>query len=240
MKNPEDTTKPKAETYNVIERFAQFIDTNHRFIMYGFYGVTAIGGVIAVRSLKITKQFKHIKEIPEEYFSKNFSLFGIVEKTRTKLILSENYPTINFSHIPIYGKPARDDNSSLKIRIAGVKIDPAFINQAEVYLNRFENSKVKVRLLDKCESVLVGQVLSKEFFLWRKCLGSYLLRNGFGYYDNDCLKKSIFNKEQQRYKNSLMKHEAYAKKHSLGVWEEENYEKPSSLLRIVKKIFKLN
>merc|ERR1712098_65641 len=108
----------------------------------------------------------------------NFSLFGIVEKTRTKLILSENYPTINFSHIPIYGKPARDDNSSLKIRIAGVKIDPAFITQAEVYLNRFENSKVKVRLLDKCESVLVGQVLSKEFFLWRKCLGSYLLRNG--------------------------------------------------------------
>jgi len=239
MKDAEDKKKPKAETYNVIERFAQFIDTNHRLILYGFYGVTAIGGVIAVRSLKITKQFKNVKEIPEEYFTKNFNLFGIVEKTRTKSFTSENFPTINVSHIPIYGQPARDVDSLLKIRIAGVKIAPAFTNEAEVYLKNFENTKVKVKLLDKSESVLVGQVLSKEFYLWRNCLGSRLLKNGFGYFDNDCLKKSIFNKEQQRYRNSLMKHEAYAKKYGVGVWEDETIYKPISLIRIVKKILRL-
>ena len=81
-------------------------------------------------------------------------------------------------------------------------------------------AKVKVKIFDKTDSELLGQVSTKRYGFWRDCLASNLLRGGHGYFDGTDFKNAIFNPELASYQNSLLKHESYAKSKKIGVWQQ--------------------
>ena len=96
------------EGRNPLEVFTRFVDENKRWITYGLYGLSVMGGVIAVRSLGVFQRFKTIHDIPPEFVQRNNNLFGMIERTELAAAPGGVFgPRLLISHIPIYGRPDR-------------------------------------------------------------------------------------------------------------------------------------
>ena len=96
------------EGRNPLEVFTRFVDENKRWITYGLYGLSVMGGVIAVRSLGVFQRFKTIRDIPPEFVKRNNNLFGVIERTELTAVPGGVFgPRLLISHIPIYGRPDR-------------------------------------------------------------------------------------------------------------------------------------
>eukprot|EP00091_Calanus_sinicus_P009371 TRINITY_DN21961_c0_g1_i1.p1 TRINITY_DN21961_c0_g1~~TRINITY_DN21961_c0_g1_i1.p1 ORF type:complete len:134 (-),score=27.59 TRINITY_DN21961_c0_g1_i1:358-759(-) len=119
----------KCENWSIggqFDRFSRFVDDNKRVIVYALYGVSAVGGLLVLRSLRVFKQFKSVKDIPEEFIENKHHLFGYVERSDI-LAKSDNIvPKIWLTHIPIYGKFRRNENYEIPVEISGVKLHPDF------------------------------------------------------------------------------------------------------------------
>ena len=231
--------KNKDHGKNILEVLTRFVDENKRWITYGLYGVSLIGGVIALRSLKLFQQFKRVRDIPDDLVQKNQNLFGIIEKTEiTPPTSGANFePRLLISHIPIFGKIVRTSDSHLTVRIMGVTIEPSQLQHSATSLETFRHKKVKVKIFGKTEDELLCQCFTKNYGVWRHCVGSSLLEKGYGNVQFSDFKSAIFNESILNYRNKLVKHEGIAKKRKIGIWKTSDSETMSVMQR-VKNIFR--
>ena len=225
--------KNKDHGKNILEVLTRFIDENKRWITYGLYGVSLIGGVTALRSLKLFQQFKRVRDIPDDLVQKNQNVFGIIEKAEITLDASgANFePKLLISHIPIFGKIVRTSDSHLRVRIMGVTIEPSQLQYSATSLETFKHKKVKVKIFGKTEEELLGQCFTKNYGVWRHCVGSSLLEKGHGNVQTSEFKSTIFNKSILNYLNKLVKHEGMAKKRKIGIWKTSDSETMSVMQR---------
>ena len=228
--------KNKDHGKNILEILTRFVDENKRWITYGLYGVSLIGGVIAIRSLKLFQQFKVVRDIPEDFVHKNQNLFGIIEKTEVTTSGANFGPRLLISHIPIFGKIVRSSDSHLTVKIMGVTIEPTQLQQSAAYLETFKHKKVKVKIFGQTEEELLGQCFTKRYGIWRHCVGSSLLESGFGNVRNSDFKSAIFNKTLLNYRNKLSNHERKAEKRKVGIWKTRDSE-PVSVMQRFKNMF---
>ena len=231
---------------NILELISGAIDQNKQLISYGFYCVAAGGAVLIIKSLKLFKQFKNISDIPQEFFSRNHNLFGYVAETEIKssykknaanLVSTNLTPYIKLHHIPVVGKVDKSPQNQLSLNIIGVKISPEFVQPADTYLRAYSLTKVKVKIFGRVESEILCRAFSKEYFIWRKCIGSDLLRRGYGHFDGEHFKTAMFNKDLQNYKTSLLKQEKYAERKGIGVHRKISDNEKISSLSFVKSFY---
>ena len=229
--------KNKDHGKNILEVLARFVDENKRWITYGLYGVSVIGGVIAIRSLNLFQQFKGIRDIPDDIVRKNQNLFGIIENTEITKSGANFGPRLLISHIPIFGKITRSSDSHLSVKIMGVTIEPSQLQQSAAHLESFKNKKVKVKIFGQTEEELLGQCFTKNYGVWKLCIGSSLLEKGFGNVENIYFKSAMFNKYLLSYRNELNKQERKAEKKKVGIWRKSDIETVTVMQRF-KNIFR--
>lgn len=229
--------KNKDHGKNVIEVLTRFVDENKRWITYGLYGVSVIGGVVVIRSLKLFQQFKGIREIPNDFVQKNQNLFGIIENTEITKSGANFGPRLLISHIPIFGKITRSSDSHLPVKIMGVTIEPSQLQQSAAYLETLKNKKVKVKIFGQTEEELLGQCFTKSYGVWKLCVGSSLLEKGFGNVESTDFKSAMFNKSLLNYRNKLNKHERKAEKKKVGIWRKSD-SKTVTVMQRFKNMFR--
>ena len=88
-----------------------------------------------------------------------------------------------------------------------------------------------MKIFGKTEEELLGQCFTKNYGVWRHCVGSSLLKKGHGNVQTSDFKSSIFNKSIQNYLNKLVKHEGMAKKGKIGIWKTSDSETMSVMQR---------
>ena len=237
--------KSDGSSSNILEIFSRFVDENKRIITYSFYGVSVAGVFIAIRSLNLFKQFKNIGEISSVFVQKNNSIFGIVEKNKTVVAADTgtnvvHHPRIYISHIPIFGKQIRSKETEICVKLIGVSLDINYVKQWEQKIESMSETKVKVKIFGKADPELHGKVSTKRFGFWRECIASNLLRKGHGHFDKTHFKNAIFNPELASYQNSLLKHENFAKRKKIGVWQAStgNEKKKDSVIDKILDLFR--
>ena len=218
-----------------LDRFSRFVDENKRPITYALYGVSAVGGLIILRSLRVFRQFKSVKDVPEEFIENNYSIFGYVEKSEVVLRNKCLVPRISLTHIPISGKLRKDENCQIPVVISGIGLHPGFsLLVRQTMIEQTLNNKVKVTIFGKSGDELEGRVCLKKFGLWNNCLGETLLKQGFA----AILKGEFWKSETHslvKYRCKLEKQEAYARTNKIGMWRAhiEEAKKPSFLEKIL-------
>ena len=217
---------------NILEVLTRFVDEYKRWITYGLYGVSVIGGVIAIRSLKLFQQFKRIRDIPDDFVQKNQNIFGIIEKTEITKSGANFGPRLLISHIPIFGKITRSSDSHLPVKIMGVTIEQSQLQQSVAYLETLKDKKVKVKIFGQTEEELLGQCFSKNYGVWKLCVGSSLLEKGFGNVESIDFKSAMFNKSLLNYRNKLNKHERKAEDKKVGIWRKSDSEMVTVMQRL--------
>jgi len=220
------------------DRFSRFVDDNKRIIVYALYGVSAVGGLLVLRSLRVFKQFKSVKDIPEEFIENKHQIFGYVERSEI-LAKSDNIvPRISISHIPIYGKFRRNENYEIPVVISGVRLHTGFSLLARQTLKEMtENKKVKVTIFGASQEGLEGRVCLKRFGLWGQCVGGALVQQGYA----EILKNTLIktdNKVLLKYRNNLENKEAFAKRKKIGLWKVESDEDRKSFVQKLLRYLK--
>ena len=227
----------KTKDYSLVEVVSQFVDENKQRISVCLYGVMGAGVWLALRSLRLSHQFKNVKELPSDFTQKNFNIFGIVG--RSELVARENalLPYLYVSHVPILGKINKNTEAQIPVRVVGVNINQNHYSASKSLLANLTESKVKVKLLDKSDEELFCQVFIKKHGLWRDCVGQSLLRRGLGEYSSLDMKNTIFNRNILKYETQLINQERYARRKKIGMWEDDPGETKSS--SVIDKILKL-
>ena len=213
----EKNLKDNLRRSNLLEQFTQLVDENKRLIQYSCLAVSCAGVVIAVRSLRLFKQFQKISDVPEEYFSNNSKIFCVVER----LEVTPGGVRLHMTHVPILARQDRSPHCHLPVKVMGVSVHPQYVSHTSSYLTNLENEKVKLTMFGKTQESeeIQGQVMRKQFGLWRQCLGSSLIVKGYGRVASDDFKSSMFNYDLALYQKTLEKNEQYAKDRKLGQWE---------------------
>ena len=224
--------------YSLLERLSRSVDQNKQLISLCLYGVMGAGAILAARSLKISKQFKSVGDIPREFTSKNVSIFGVVEQAGIKENERRLLPYLYVSHIPIFGKTHQSIETQLPVRVTGVNIDQHQLTASQSLLDNLVNSKVKVKLLDKSHDELFGQVFIKKYGLWGNCVGRTLLRLGLAEFSSSDIKNTMFNNNILKYETQLLKQENYARRKKIGKWREPP-EGQTTARELIDKILKL-
>ena len=245
MEKPEDSRSEehkgrKTKDYSLVELVSQFVDENKQRISVCLYGVMGAGVWLAFRSLRVSHQFKSVKELPPDFTKKNFNIFGIVG--RTEIAERENalLPYLYISHVPILGKINKKTEAQIPVRVLGVNINQNHYFASKSLLANLTESKVKVKLLDKSDEELFGQVFIKKYGLWRDCVGQTLLRRGLGEYSSSDMKNTIFNGNILKYETQLINQERYARRKKIGMWEDDPGEtKGMSVIDKILKLFRL-
>ena len=230
--------KRKTKDYSLVEVVSQFVDENKQRISVCLYGVMGAGVLLAFRSLRVSHQFKSVKELPLDFIKKNFNIFGIVG--RTEILERENglLPYLYVSHVPILGKINKNREAQIPVRVVGVNINQNQYLASKSLLDNLTDSKVKVKLLDKSDDKeLLGQVFIKKYGLWRDCVGQTLIRRGLGEYSSADMKNTIFNRNILKYETQLINQERYARRKKIGMWEEDPGEAKAT--SVIDKILKL-
>ena len=230
--------KRKTKDYSLVEVVSQFVDENKQRISVCLYGVMGAGVLLAFRSLRLSHQFKSVRELPLDFIKKNFNIFGIVG--RTEIAQRENglLPYLYVSHVPILGKINKNIEAQIAVRVVGVNINQNQYLASKSLLDNLTDSKVKVKLLDKSDDKeLLGQVFIKKYGLWRDCVGQTLIRRGLGEYSSADMKNTIFNRNILKYETQLINQERYARRKKIGMWEEDPGEAKAT--SVIDKILKL-
>ena len=231
--------KRKHKDYSIVEVVSQFVDENKQRISVCLYGVMGAGVWLAFRSLRLSHQFKTVKELPLDFTTKNFNIFGIVG--RTEIAERENglLPYLYVSHVPILGKINKKIEAQIPVRVVGVNINQNYYLASKSLLDNLTERKVKVKLLDKSDEELYCQVFTKKYGLWRDCVGQTLLRRGLGEYSSADMKNTIFNRNILKYETQLINQERYARRKKIGMWEEDPGENKGRWISVIDKILKL-
>ena len=224
--------------YSLLERLSQSVDQNKQLVSLCLYGVMGAGAILAARSLKISKQFKCVGDIPREFTSKNVSIFGVVEQAGIKENERRLLPYLYVSHIPIFGKTHQSVETQLPVRVIGVNIDQDQLTASQSLLDNLVHSKVKVKLLDKSHDELFGQVFIKKFGLWGNCVGRTLLKQGLAEFSSSDIKNTMFNNNVLKYETQLLKQENYAKRKKIGKWRDPSGSQTKAR-ELIDKILKL-
>ena len=97
--------KRKTQDYSLAESVSQFVDANKQRISVCLYGLMGAGVWITFRSLRLSHQFKSVRELPPDFTKKNFNIFGIVGKTeiaeRENALLPYLYVSWHPTHVNI-------------------------------------------------------------------------------------------------------------------------------------------
>ena len=157
-----------------------------------------------------------VKDIPEEFLKKQYSIFGEVVKTglsqspEGKLV-----PLIGFRHKPIFSRRAQASSTPLPCLVRGVAIEHDFKSQArQVIESKVLGKKVKVMLLDIDGEEVGVRLALKTWGMWRICLGEKLVGLGLA-------KILPAPSLQSTYISELEKQERKARRKGLGLWKEE-------------------
>ena len=232
--------KRKTQDYSLVESVSQFVDANKQQISVCLYGVMGAGVWIAFRSLRLSHQFKSVRELPPDFTKKNFNIFGIVGKTEIAERENALLPYLYVSHVPILGKINQNTEAQIPVRVVGVDINQNHYLASKSLLDNLRDTKVKVKLLDKSEEELLCQVFIKKYGLWRDCVGQALLRRGLGEYSSLDMKNTIFNRNILKYETQLINQERYARRKKLGMWEDDPEEtKRKSVIDKILKLFRM-
>jgi len=218
--------KPSISVF--LDKLLRRIDENKRLVTYALYGVSVVGGLLVLRSLRAFKQFKNVKDIPEELIVNNYSIFGKVEGSEIVINKDKIAPCLFLTHIPIFGKSRRDQNHEIPVIIYGVRLHPDyFVQSKQILTSKTENRKVKVTILSSSREELKGKVCLKKFGLWNDCLGEKLIKQGFAQVLLDDFAQ-VDGKDLLNYRGKLEKQEVVAKRNKVGLWQVGKTE--SSLL----------
>ena len=225
--------------YSAVERLSQFVDQHKQRVSLCLFAVMGAGAALAVRSLKISHQFTSVRDIPSDFTRKNVSIFGFVGRVELKERERRLLPYLYVSHIPIFGKINKSIETQIPVRLIGVDINKDHLTSSESLLDNLTNSKVKVKLLDKSDEELFGQVFKKKYGIWADCVGQTLLRNGFGEYSSSDMKNTMFNKNMLKYETQLLKGEKYARRKKVGMWQDPPGENQTRTQQVVGKVLRL-
>eukprot|EP00092_Neocalanus_flemingeri_P024643 GFUD01026728.1.p1 GENE.GFUD01026728.1~~GFUD01026728.1.p1 ORF type:complete len:245 (+),score=35.39 GFUD01026728.1:159-893(+) len=242
MTREKDERVVKQSNSGYLDQFSRFVDENKRPITYALYGVSSVGGILILRSLRVFKQFKNVKDVPAEFVENNHNIFGKVERSEIVTINSNIAPCVVLTHIPIFGKFRRNQKNEIPVLISGVRLHPdQFVVAKQVLQDVTENKKVKVTLFGSSLEELQGKVCLKKYGFWNDCLGETLVKRGFAQILLKDFEKSD-SKVLQNYRIKLEKQEAYAKKKKVGLWmvDKDTTGTPSrfSLLEKIANFFK--
>jgi len=236
----EDKKVEKRSNSGHLDRFSRFIDENKRIITYALYGVSAVGGLLVLRSLRLFKQFKNVKDIPSEFVENNYSIFGNVERFEVVTIKNNIAPCVILTHIPVFGKFRRNPNNEIPVVISGVRLHPDhFVVAKQILKDRTDKKKVKVTLFGSSEKELKGKVCLNKYGIWNDCVGEILIKRGFA----DILREDFEKKDSKalvKYRSKLEKQEGFAKRKKIGLWrvdeDTSRIRKPNSFA-FLEKIF---
>ena len=197
----------------------------------GLYAVTAVGGGLVLKSIRVSAQFRFnvnkiltiilflfrcVKDIPDEFLKKQYSIFGEVANAGlSQGVEGKLVPVVGLRHQPIYSKRATASSASLPCVIRGVAIEPDLKGQArQTIANEVIGRKVKVMLLDTDGKEVGVRLRLKAWGVWRICLAEKLVGLGLG-------KTMPALSLPPVYISALEKQERRARRRRLGLWKEE-------------------
>jgi len=201
---------------SALDAASRWVDEHKRAIAYGLYAATAVGGGLVLRSIRVSAQFRCVKDIPDEFLKKQFSIFGEVvhaglgQGGEGKLV-----PVVGLRHQPILARRAGASSASLPCVIRGVAIEPDLKSQAKQAIeSEVIGKKVKVTLLDTDGEEVGVRLRLKAWGVWRICLAEKLVGLGLG-------KTLPAHSLPPLFMSALEKQERRAKRKRLGLWKEE-------------------
>ena len=218
---------------HLLSSISIFIDENKRPISYGFYLLAGVGLLKIMHSIQAFRQFRSVRDIPEEFVAKRMNIFATVREARLVAGTSGSLtPVLSVEHVPLAKVPwSATSHSDLQIALAAVAVPSETIlrSQAENVLSaKSGGRKVKIQLLEVSDELVYGRVRLKSLGFWRDCLALRLVRDGLatvGPYPG------LPDQTALAYMAQLEKAERAAKKQGKGVWQLEEKDRQESLWR---------
>ena len=186
-----------------------------------------------MHSIQAFRQFRSVRDIPEEFVAKRMNIFATVREARLVAGTSGSLtPVLSVEHVPLAKVPwSATSHSDLQIALAAVAVPSETIlrSQAENVLSaKSGGRKVKIQLLEVSDELVYGRVRLKSLGFWRDCLALRLVRDGLatmGPYPG------LPDQTALAYMAQLEKAERAAKKQGKGVWQLEEKDRQESLWR---------
>jgi len=213
---------------STLSRISLFIDDNKQVITYGLYTLGFAGLIKIGLTLRAFERFKKITDIPEDFFTKQINIFGYVDNVQVSKLRSGNIPLLSISHIPIFSLPNSQPKSSLQVAVPGLIVHPQFVAETEDLLKILcLDNKVKVKLINREESYINGEIRMRRYGIWSQCLARRIVAEGFA---NPHTSPRVLT---NAYMHQLNQAEATAKTNKKGMWVHHEEKKVGLLRRVV-------
>ncbi|CAL8115660.1 unnamed protein product [Orchesella dallaii] len=247
MKEFENAVDEKSETKKT--SWSVYMDKNIHYVKYFLYGV-GIGGLLyAGYSVRLTTKFHTVGAIPNEFFSKQFKLYGNV--TSCVPVRSDGNACnvdIHVDHEPIirmgsFGArfkglsmfatksvPKSSDAVGIRIRVPVVYVNDGYF---EAVSSKILSRKISFVLYQKIEESDIQFAVALVRFRERGWLtrsvdfGSWIVDNGFGSVA-PIVQTSVSQSFPQfgKYYSKLLKLEERAAKRKKGMWKNTTDDVP--------------